>query len=213
MATVIEFSQLGKTLNKFGKQFEFAIVLALTRTAVDGKVAVQKELAKEFELRSTWSERGIRIKPATKSDPVAEVFSKDWYLRQQETGDKREKPDDGFLEVPVNIRKALGKTNSQRVPKVKTIMNMSFGADQAKPFVINHNKSKGGRHPGKFKFTGVYVRTSSKRYELSLLFVLKADQKIKRREFFQDTVDKIYDKNFAKNLQKAEEEAFRTAFK
>ena len=56
------------------RQIPFAQALALTRTAQAAQQEIRQGMSKRFTLRSSFVERGVRIKAATKRSPAAEVF-------------------------------------------------------------------------------------------------------------------------------------------
>ena len=72
-----------------GRQVPFATAKALTKTALEARDAVRAGLPARFEIRSTWTARGVTINPASKSDypnAYAEVGTRHEWMVLQETG-------------------------------------------------------------------------------------------------------------------------------
>lgn len=81
-----DFSDAVKMLDTIGRQAPFAAATALTKTAQDVQEAVRKEMPRNFTIRRPWVVQGIRVKAATKTRLVAEVYSRDPFMALQETG-------------------------------------------------------------------------------------------------------------------------------
>lgn len=80
------------------EQLPFAIALALTRTALDAKPALESEMRRSLDRPNPFTLNSVRVKPATKAKLEAEVWLKDdWgsgtapahYLAPQESGGDR----------------------------------------------------------------------------------------------------------------------------
>src|SRR4051794_20880987 len=91
------------------KKMPFALAAALTQTAKDGQGAMQTRLHRIFKLRNTWTEQGMRIKPAlkTESRPYAEVIADRWYLTLQEFGGEK-LAHGGHKYIAIPMRATLG---------------------------------------------------------------------------------------------------------
>jgi len=64
-------------LTALGRQMPFALSLALTRLAQDGKAAGERALVEQLDNPTPFTRRSVAITPARKSFPIAEVFVKD----------------------------------------------------------------------------------------------------------------------------------------
>jgi hypothetical protein len=75
-------ADVAKRLGHAADQIPFAMALALTRTAKLAQADVIEKLPDSFEIRTPWIAKGIRVKPARKSDLAAgaEVWTKDRFL-------------------------------------------------------------------------------------------------------------------------------------
>ncbi|GAA0599197.1 hypothetical protein GCM10009099_40360 [Caenispirillum bisanense] len=97
-----------RQLRQLPKQTQFAVALALTRTAKDAQAEVIKSLGQKFTIRTAWVSKGIRIKPATKQKLEAVVFSKDDFMALQETGGEKTARDGKAIARPYGARKKAG---------------------------------------------------------------------------------------------------------
>ena len=97
-------------LEGFGKQVPYAQALALTRTAQAVQDKILEETPKRFTIRGSWFKKGglfgIRLDRATKSKPVARVYTDaDWMVRQ-EYGETRRPKSGEYLAIPGrNVRR------------------------------------------------------------------------------------------------------------
>lgn len=183
--------KLARTLAGVPKQADFAVVVALTKTAKDIQKEIKTvELPKQFALKNTHTARGIRITPATKRKIEATVYTMDWYMDDQDEGGIRKPLNSDFFWVPTKgfIRATGVDFNKKRIPKkfrpsrliTKTKINKN------KPFMM---KSPHGR-------TVIAVRRDKTRYPLDVLYSQVTEKKIKKRPFFQMPSGRIYDKKF-----------------
>jgi len=74
-----ELSRAARDVRALGRQAAFAQVVALTRTALDVKVAEQQEIGSVFDRATPYTLNSVFVRPATKAKPVAEVGLKDEY--------------------------------------------------------------------------------------------------------------------------------------
>lgn len=112
-----------RALNHLGKnQLPFAVASTLTAVAKVAQANVKRVLPRRFKLRSTWVQRGIRIKPARKSDwprSYALVGSRDPYMVDQETGGQRRARRGKYRAIPAKRvqRKASGAVRRAQSPR------------------------------------------------------------------------------------------------
>jgi len=177
-------------------QIPFALAKALTRTARDGQGDVRAELPKRFTLRNSWVEKGIRIKPANKALPVAEVGSLEPFMERQETGGVRTPRSRRRIAVPTAGVKRSGRG---MIPKGQRPAGL-----RGKPGVfLMRSKSGGG--------VGIVRRQGRERLPLQFLYWLKAGVTIKPRFGFKETTGTTVSRRFGPNFVEALGEAMRTA--
>lgn len=175
-------------------QVPFALARALTRTAKDGQGDVRAELPQRFTLRNTWVDRGIRIKPATKALPIAEVGSLEPFMERQETG--------GIRTPRSHRRIAVPTANVRRGGRGMIAKSQRPAGLRGKPGVFLM-KSKGG--------AGIVRRHGKARLPLQFLYWLKAGVTIKPRFGFKGTTGNTVSRRFGPNFLDAIAEAMRTA--
>ena len=76
----------GLRLDELRGKAKFAAVKSLTLTAKDAQAKLKAEVGSDFHLRNSWVPQGIRIKPATMGNMVAQVGSIDKYMRRHVVG-------------------------------------------------------------------------------------------------------------------------------
>lgn len=174
------------------EQLPFATSLALTRLAQDAQKAVLLKLPEVFELRSTWTQKGIRIHRAEKKDwPFAfsVVGSRDEYLVQHEVGGikapkrARELALPGKEEVE-NLRGAGGRIPKSRRPQV---LLQRKGRKVKRPYFFNRirNSSKNAGLPA------ILQREGKARYPLRVIYVFRPRAVIKPELGMQKTVEYV----------------------
>jgi len=168
----------------------FAIAMALTHTAKDAQKRLIADLPAHFTIRDKWVSRGIRIVPARKNDPVAEVGSKDAFMARQAIGGVKEGKD-GMVAIPIAARaNPRRKTRPSKWPKA----------------LLRKDRHFIGSAAGKL---GVWKK--SKRGRLKLMWLLREKVNIPARWPFLDTVSDVVRKEWHRNAWKALERAVKTA--
>ena len=66
-----------KQLGEYSDQFPYAVAAALTATAKQAQEAIKAEMPRAFKSPTPYTLNSMRIKPATKANPVAEIAVKD----------------------------------------------------------------------------------------------------------------------------------------
>jgi hypothetical protein len=74
-----DLKQAARDVRALGRQAGFAQVVALTRTALDAKVAEQETMRSVFDRPTPYTINSVFVKPATKAKPEAQVGLKDEY--------------------------------------------------------------------------------------------------------------------------------------
>lgn len=195
-------NRIADNLSRIKKNVEFANAVALTRTAQAGQTDVRTDLKSKFTLRNTWTERGIRISPATPDKLEAEVYSKDWYMTQQEEGAQRapkEGEDSLFLRGEDFYR--VTKAAENRVVAKRYRPGPIVGRK------INKNVVYKGRFRSGAGFIGVAkpaseMRKGERRFYI-LYILVKKRANIRARKFFFSNIDAAWNKRFQKNYDDA----------
>lgn len=113
------------------KQIEFGIAAALTATAKRAQTAVQEEIKKDLVVRTEWWRQdrkfGIKVKPATKSNKEAIIYTlADWLLELEgyHSGVKTPDKHNGNLANPDIEHTRHGLRNVvRRAEKARTLLN------------------------------------------------------------------------------------------
>lgn len=202
----IDLKQLGGKITQITNDMIFAGVVALNRVAWMSRRAVQENMPDVFTIRSKWILKGVRVKQATKQDQEAAVYNKDWYMMGHEEGDRRTLSDvpggipsivpgtKSSFWVPVGIREAAGVDNSKRIPASLRPQNILKGKKKLygnKPFLILKGKSR------------IAVRKRATQYPLKILYQAETTLSFSKREWFEDTISKTYDKHIEREYEKA----------
>lgn len=116
LSAMVDVSEVLKNFDLRHKQVRYAAARALTDMAKLSQEGVKDRLQKYFTLRRNWVLQGIRIKPATRGDLTAAVFSKDHYMGLQETGGDKV-PRGKHIAVPGPVLRP-GKKSSESKNKI-----------------------------------------------------------------------------------------------
>lgn len=167
------------------KQIPFAIAKSLTNTAQKSQSEVRKHIREEFHIRkkSAGFESSIRIKPATKKNLVAQVYTMASFASLQQTGGKK-KARDGRLAIPIyqNVRDVKRRTT-------KNTPSAYLAGDAFKIKIPSGQEAIAQR----------------KRGSLKILYFLRKEADIEKRfdmiEVTTKTVNDSFGMIFKKNLQ------------
>jgi hypothetical protein len=199
-------------------QLPFATARALTTTAKQGQAAVRARLPQIFTIRTTWLDKGIQVRSASKRDLRAAVVSRDEFMGLQETGGEK-KPRKG---------RAIGVPKAIREPKTKVTKPSEWpGALLARSAKAKPRRRK-VRGKGSYKKPKFFLTTLKKgrraglqavvqrddpmtRYPLRVLYVLQPSVRVKGDLKMRETVAAVVSERFASNFSEALAEALRTA--
>lgn len=195
-----EISALARQLDAATtRQLPFAVANALTSTAFAARDAVRASMPSRFTIRRQWVIKGIAVKKATKADLTAVVFSRDAFMRRQETGEDK---------LPMQ---AGGKYIAVPLETVKRTKTAVVSARDLPRNLPNTLKNKGqltarleARDGRKF------LARRDKRGKLTVLWALVPRAKMNKRLGLYDTTSKVIRAQFGKNLSSALEYALRT---
>lgn len=191
------------------KQFRFAVAKALTNTAQQVRAEVQKNMRTRFSIRREWVIKGIRVQPATKSDLMAVVYSKDDFMGRQEYGTDKRPKHDKYLAIPM---KAVRRSKSDIIRAVDLPNNL--GKAQATMFRGGKSKDIKGAGGTVFfmKISGkLYLCRRRKGKDVEKMYLLVPRAKIPKRLGLEQDAMAISAKNFKQNLHDSLEYAIKTA--
>ena len=176
------------------QQFAFATAKALTATAVQVQGELKRNMPGRFTLRRDWIVKGIRIRPATKGNLQAFVYSRDRFMGRQETGGEKS-PLRNYLAIPTGIVK--------RTPKdlVKKFDRPAALGDRASVVEVNGNKYLALKKP----------RKGANGQKLRLMYLLVPRAQIKERLGLGKDGMRVARAKFVVNLRDALEAALRSA--
>ncbi|MBF0098370.1 MAG: hypothetical protein HQM04_17915 [Magnetococcales bacterium] len=188
---------LNRTFASMHKQIRFAAAQALTKTAQDAQVEVQRQLPERFTIRTGWVAKGIRIIPATPDNLQSAVLVKDEFMTKQETGGEHTSLFGGSLAVPVGARPT---------PRSVTRPSQFPRALLAKPGYFIAPIKHGSRTMAVWKRTG-----NGRHTRLTLMYVFKQQVRLKPRFGFRDTVQMVADNRLQRRFDEALKNALATA--
>jgi hypothetical protein len=214
-------------LNRIQKsQWPFALALALTNTAKDGQVAVQLQSRLSFNLRSEFITRGIRIKPAQKSDIVRFGLAISDVHTAERISTFMPVHEPGGTRLPVARGRGQDKGRSIAYPGKDLPSSYRTGRGAIKERWKPANLLKGYRTGARGKSQGKQIRVGKKSQgrafiirtgkgtplivrrrgggrELERLYVLFPEAKIKPRWKFEDSVIRAVRRDFPGRLEQA----------
>ena len=188
-------SDLAERLKQAGKNVRFATAIAITRATQSAQKAVRERMADVFTLRNKWSQGSVRITAARSDQPViqSEIFVKDAYLADQETGGTRSLRKDEAIPLPMlyeETRATLGKA----IPRG---LRAGAIARSGRGFV---RKAQSGK-------SYVFVRADGRAVPVFLLQDAELGQaesyKLDRKPFFEDTVEQTFTREIDPEYDKA----------
>lgn len=183
------------------KQVPFATARALTWTVKEAQNKLIKAMPSTFNVTKKWwlakQPTGIRIKPASKVNLIATVYTNAYFLPLQE---------DGGIKIPLKGRGILIPT--ERTPKYGRKAGGSRKVMAGKKIVRRGGTSGGSpiatMQSGK---RGVFRRRGKKRLPIDLLYSYVATARIKPRMRFKSRAYRVarrsFDTNFGKSLSMA----------
>lgn len=175
------------------RQWPFARAMAATKLAYDARDDLREDLPKKFRLTSTWLQRGIIVDKATKTNPVATVYSRDKYMSDHVTGAIR-KPRKKMLAVPTKQVRRTGKGKISKGQRPAAVMR------KRNVFIDDNSAGK----PAIMQRVGKSIR---------VLYGLRPQVNVRKRWDFQGTVTKAVRDNQVRRLNEALEHAVRTSRK
>lgn len=120
------------------RSIPFALASTLTAVAQDAQAEVKRNVRSSFKLRNTWTEQGIRIKPAdSRSYPITADVHTDTanrqtgapdYLGRQETGGEKMQHAGGqFIAIPTKYLRQFAPTTIPNELRPKNLLGAANG--------------------------------------------------------------------------------------
>jgi len=184
---------IAKLTNIQHKQVPFATVLALTKVAGEYRNEAEMHANTVFNIKRHWAKKsmkyGFKVRPATKSDRKATVFSNAPFLKEHE-GARRRTPSGKHFTVPTKaVKNARGLVIKSRKP-----LRLS-----------SKNTFKERTTTGKM---GLFERKGKKK---KLLYVFVKDAKLPKDLEFKKRGRRYFRKHFARVFSTAIKHALDTA--
>jgi len=186
-----DIKEVTRHLNRVQRrQLPYAIAVALTKTAQDAQTSIQRAIPHIFNVTKKWwlktQPTGIKVKPATKVNPTATVYTDAPFADLQEEG---------------GVKRPKGKVLAVPTAKVPKSRRKAGGAavmmKQKKTFATK---------------TGIYRKKGPKKARtVEKLFTFTKKAMIRPRFGFKDIAEKVARRRFKAHFLKALERALRTA--
>lgn len=200
MATVtLKLEELPSFVGNVAKEANFAAVVALTRTAQSAQQAVKDRMAAEFILRNRYTQRQVRMKPATKRDPVAAVYltpEADYMIIHETGGTKR--PRGNHIAVPTD---EVWPNRRRVLPLGKRPRELAKKSTKRKPFLMI--PKSGARL--------IVQRVGKERLPVRVLYSLSRNPEVRKRLQFIETVTENFRGRFSQEFVTAFEEGLKKA--
>lgn len=176
------------------RQVPFILSKAINDTAKDVQTEVRKNIPGRFTLRRQWIVQGIRVKPSSKSNLEALVYSRDDFMNLQETGGDKT-PRGRYVAIPTSLVRRTPKDVIRKGDRPKNL------GDKAQIEEYNGNKflalkkARRGKNGNQLRFLYLLIPRAD------------IDQRLKLREDGARVSQAV----FQRRLQEAIEFAMRTA--
>lgn len=188
-----DFRRMTRTMTDLERrQLPFALALGLNRTAKAAQADLVRDLPRVFDKPTPFTERGVAIKTASRGGLEAEVFVRPIqakYLGLQERGGTRE-PKGRALVTPVAVK----------LNQFGNIPNKGLRRAKARKAVF----------VGQVRGTGGFWERT-KDGGLKLLARFDGSKPVKRRPWFEPTVQAAVRREFPRQMADAMRQAMRTA--
>lgn len=179
-----------------GKQINFGLAVALTKTAKQGQAASVSAIKSTFTTRGTWFNQnmrhGIKITPAKKDKLQSSIHTLATWLDAHETGGI--KTGHGHrISVPQWKIRPRGSRMIITTPKKARSLLAS-----GKAFILHTEK-------------GDVIAMVGPNHRLFLLYGLEDRVRIKKQSTFYEPIEKVVKQNLSRNMKDAIAFAIRTA--
>jgi hypothetical protein len=194
-------------------QLPFALSLALNRTAQAAKKDVTAEIATKYRNRGgslAFLMQGVRIDPATKQNPVATVYDKDWFMAYQEEGGRKQATGNKWQRI-----RAAAIEGVRMPPSVTALLAQKGGG-----YFINRFQQSGEWFLGHRYITGEkdirYRHGGERNFDhgnpgFSVVMLLEQSVNVKPSFGMREMVERTVETGFAAAFRNAAEQAMATA--
>lgn len=230
MSEVKSIKELIKDINGLrDRDIPYIAMLSLNNLAFDTKSSIDQEIGGKLNIRKKKLTTSVRVKKATKSNPIATVFIDEWSWQHKTLkhhffgGDRDRKglekalianghmSNNEILTPPpgVSIKPWV---YTKVIAQLRVTYKAGYVANESKKsrfrkrlrtreryFIIN-SYTRSHLHPG------IYVRmpdAADKRKPICILRIVKAPKYDKRLTKFEETVDKVHDRRHDMHLGEA----------
>ena len=171
---------MGRVVGEAQKQIPYAIALALTRTAAEAKLEVDKKLPEIFDRPTPFTMRAIGYKGATKQNLTSQVFVRDIqakYLKLQVTGGTRtprnralvlptDFPTDNYGNLPRGAVKRLLARSDVFSGKVRGVPGIWQRTGRGLVLLISYEPK--ATYQKRFDFVGIVRKVVEQRVRVNL---------------------------------------------
>lgn len=198
------------------KQIRYAAAVALTKTAQDCQRELIRRLPESFTIRSGWVARGIRIRPADKTNLVAKVLDLDAFMALQASGGTKDVgPSGKAMGIPVSARSTpmtqllrgrnwpgdlLHKHGFFMAPVHGGAMEKHVKGQSQSMSSVKIRQTDVGK-------MGLFYRPTPRRYPIVLMYVFKREVHLQKRfhffEIIRQKAHEVMQKNFDEALKQA----------
>lgn len=209
-------------IKQVGKSLPFAIARTLTSLAQDGQEEGRDEVGKVFKERNDWTRRNVRVKPATKTDLVAETYT-DTSNRRTGAPDYLERQEDGGEKVPVNghehlaiptkyLRRIIGE--NKPIPdyfRPKAMLQyaaLKGSWENRRGKLVRGTAATKGVYFFKVRFKsgafGIMMRNAHDARDAALpMYIFVRSAHVRKRFHLEEDVQRAIDKNIARRWEEA----------
>lgn len=196
------------------QQLPFAYSNTVNRMAFEGMYEVRRQMPDRFTLRRPWVQKGVRVEKGTKRNPEAGVYTKQWYMEDQEAGARRRPRHGNRLFRPALAIRRGGVISGLPTKRPKTLLKQIRAANvRQRNAKSTGRRARSRKNPTPFVQrmrsgkVGIFVRRGERRYPIVLLYAMERFVEIEPRWEFAETMHRMTDKQirgiFAQELQKA----------
>lgn len=193
------------------RQLPFILSKALNALASDVQAEVRQNIPQRFTLRRQWIVQGIRVKPSSKTNLEAVVYSIDEFMQRQETGQDKTPKRDQNLAIPMSgaRRNPSGSIRAADLPSgLGVARDQTFSIQRGKRDV----KVRGaGGTAWKQTINGKTYLLRRRGSKVEVMYLLQPRAQIDRRLMLREDGERVVRARAQQRLQEAVEYAMRTA--
>lgn len=138
------------------RQVPFILSKAINDTAKDVQAEVQKNIPQRFTLRRQWIVQGIRVKPSTKANLEAFVYSRDDFMSLQETGGDKT-PRGRYVAIPTSMVRRTPKDVIRKADRPKNLGDKAQIEEYRGNKFLALKKARRGKNGNQLRFLYLLV--------------------------------------------------------